>query len=334
MAKATHRIISQFFDSSYNRKNIFNIYLWKYYNLFQGAYRIKDKSTGEYIDENIQEFILRRFWSMGKIASFIVGGTKKTETDIELEEMRMEKSKELNVNDYPDGMPAFTDFAPRTYNIYDWPIVVNLIQSRGAKFIPNTPQNVNQDCVIGYCQKNKLPVRTIVEFYVARITDVEMTIRQQLNAHKVPYLIAVSPENEEKMKALFEKIQNDDDVLYLSANEVEALKVLATGTNFIIDKLYAQKQAYENELLTYLGIDNLGQLQKKEHFVVDEVNSNNELIKDSSDCFVVCVNDFFKRCEDYLGFSWELEAIARPEELVEQKQDMLNDEKGEENNVQ
>ena len=330
MPKQTHRIISEYFDATFNRKKIFNIYLWKYYNLFMGAYRIKDKETGEYIDENIQEFILRRYWSMGKIASFIVGGTKKTATDIEIEELKMESSKELSVNDYPYGMPAFTDFAPRVYNIYDWPIVVNLIQSRGATFIPNTPQNVNQDCVIGYCQKNKLPVRTIVEFYVARITDIEMAIRQQLNSHKVPYLIAVSPENEEKMKDLFEKIQNDDDVLYLSANEVEALKVLATGNPFIIDKLYAQKQAYENELLTYLGIDNLGQMQKKEHFVVDEVNSNNELIKDSSDCFVVCVNDFFKRCEMYLGFSWELEAIARPVEVKEQKQDESSQQGGQE----
>ena len=326
MPKQTHRIVSEFFDSTFNRKKIFNIFMWKTYNLFLGAYRIKDKSTGEYIDETMQEFILRRFWSMGKIAGFIVGGTKKTETDIEVEEMRMESGKELNVNDYPNGMPAFTDFAPRAYNIYDWPIVVNLVQSRGAKFIPSTPQNVNQDCVIGYCQKNKLPVRTIVEFYVARITDIEMTIRQQLNALKVPYLIAVSPENEAKMKTLFDKIQNDDDVLYLSANEVEALKVLTTGTPYIIDKLYQQEQAYTNDLLTYLGIDNLGQLQKKEHFVVNEVNSNNELIKDSSDCFVICVNDFFKRCETYLGFAYELEPIARPSDLEEQQNE--EDEKG------
>ena len=58
------------------------------------------------------------------------------------------------------------------------------------------------------------------------------------------------------------------------------------------------------------------------------MNSNNELIKDSSDCFVVCVNDFFKRCEMYLGFSWELEAIARPMEVKEQKQDESTEQGG------
>ena len=303
--KKTRQIISEMFTGEFNRKTIFNLYMAKYYNLFMGAYRIPQ------VEENMQEFILRRCWSMGKLAAFIVGGTIKTPTDIELEELKEQKG-ELTTNDYPQGLIAFTDFAPRVYDIYDWPIVVNLIQSRGAKFIPNTPQNVNQDCVIGYCQKNKLPVKTIVEFYVSKITDIEMTIRQQLNAHKVPWLISCSPENEAKMKTLFDRIMNDEDGLFLDANDVESLKVLATGSNYIIDKLYAQKQAYENELLTYLGIDNLGQMQNKEHFVVDEVNSNNELINDFGDCFLDCMKAFFERIKTYLGFDISIEAIARP----------------------
>lgn len=297
----------------------------KFYNLFMGAYRIKG------VEENQQEFILRRCWSMGKIAAFIVGGTKKTETDIELEEMKEEKGL-LSVNDYPQGMIAFTDFAPMTYDIYDWPIVVNLVCSRGATFIPRTPQNVNQDCVIGYCQKNKLPVKLIVEFYVARITDIEMAIRQQLNSHKVPWLIASSPENENKMKALFDKIQNDDDVLFLSANEVEALKVLQGNTAYIIDKLYAQEQAYVNDLLTYLGINNIGEMWKKEHTIVDEVNSNNELINDFGDCFLDCMKAFFKRCKEYLGFDIDIEAIARPVATTENQEQ--EQEKGEQDNVE
>ena len=318
MSKQIKQIISEWFSSEYNRKKIFNMYMSKYYNLFMGAYRITN------ITENQQEFILRRCWSMGKIAGFIVGGTKKTQTDIELEEAKMEKGV-LSVNDYPDGMIAFTDFAPRTYDIYDWPIVVNLVCSRGATFIPRTAQNVNQDCVIGYCQKNKMPVKYIVEFYVSRITDIEMAIRQQLNSHKVPWLIASSPENEEKMKSLFDKIQNDDDVLFLSANEVESLKVLQGNTSYIIDKLYAQKQAYENELLTYLGIDNLGQMQKKEHFVVDEVNSNNELINDFGDCFLDCMKAFCQRVKDYLGYDMEIEAIARPVQQEQPKEQEKGD---------
>lgn len=321
MSKRIRRIISEYFDSTNRRSITFNMYMSKYFNLFMGAYKI----TGDNITENMQEFILRRFWSMGKIAAFIVGGTAKTQSDLELEYIKKEKGI-ASVNDYPNGMIAFTDFAPTRYDIYDWPIAVNLVCSRGATFIPRTIQNVNETCVIGYCQKNKLPVKTIVEYYVARITDIEMTIQQQLKSHKVPWLIASSPENEAKMKALFEKIENDDDVLYLDAQDVEALKVLTTGNTFIIDKLYNQKQAYENELLTYLGIDNLGQMQKKEHFVVDEVNSNNEIINDFGDCFLDTMKAFFERIEKYLKVKVSIEAIARPVGTIVEEEEKGGDE--------
>lgn len=310
MGKKSYGIITETESGLFTRKKIFNLYMSKYYNLFMGAYKI----TGEDITEDMEEFILRRFWSMGKLACFIV---KNGET--------FSKTTLNSVNTYEDGLIAFTDFAPVLYNIYDWPIVVNLIQTRGAKFIPAKALNVNEDCVIGYCQKNKLPIKVIVEWYVSRIVDIEMTIKQQLNSHKVPWLVATSPENEAKMKKLFENLESDENALFLSANEVDSLKTLIGGNaSYIIDKLYNQKQAYENELLTYLGIDNLGQLQKKEHFVVDEVNSNNELINDNSDCFVNCVKAFFKRIEDYLGKTIEIEPIARPV--------MAESEKGEEAN--
>lgn len=294
--KKSFNITTESTSGIYNRKEIFNIYMWKYYNLFMGAYRISN------VSEDQQEFILRRFWSMGKLSAFIVEGTKMPEG-----------SELASVNSYPNGMIAFTDFAPVIFNIYDWPVVVNLIQTRGASFIPTQRLNVNEQCVIGYCQKNKLPVKTIVEYYVSRIVDIEMTIRQQLNSHKVPWLIATSPENEDKMKKLWDKIMCDDDALFLSAMEVDALKVLVGGNaSYIIDKLYQQKQAYENELLTYLGIDNLGTMQKKEHLQLDEANSNNELINDFGDCFLDTMKAFFKRIRDYLGYEIDIEAIARP----------------------
>lgn len=320
MSKRIQRVISEYFEPVYRRKLIFNMYMAKYYNLFMGAYRITK------VTENQQEFILRRFWSMGKLAAFIVGGTAKTQTDLELEYIKKQKGI-ASVNDYPDGMIAFTDFAPCRFDIYDWPIAVNLVCSRGATFIPREIQNVNETCVIGYCQKNKLPVKTIVEFYVARITDIEMTINQQLKSHKVPWIIASSPENEAKMKKMFDEIEQDNDALFMEANEVDSIKTFQGNTAYIIDKLYAQKQAYENELLTYLGIDNLGQMQKKEHFVVDEVNSNNELINDFGDCFLDTMKSFFERIRKYLKVEIDIEAIARPvEETGEEEQEKDGDE--------
>ena len=120
------------------------------------------------------------------------------------------------------------------------------------------------------------------------------------------------------MKALWEKIDSDEGVLYLSNTEIDAIKVLATGTQFNVDKLFAYRQAIENELLTYLGIDNLGIMEKKEHMITDEVNSNNDLINDHSENFISVLEDWCKRIKDVLGY--EMSVVAKSSPVVAEKE--------------
>lgn len=292
------------------RSLAYQFYLTKYYNLFMGAY----KFTG--ITAQQQDFILRKFWAEGKLAAFIVEGTQLDENAVP-----------STTNEYPNGMIAFAPFAPFMYDIYDWPIQVNLIALRGAKFIPQSPQVVNKDVVIGYAQKSHKSVLSIVEFYLQKIVDTEMTIRVQLKSHKAPWLVATTNENEEKLKNLFKKIEADEEVLYLSAAEIESLKVLNGANTFIIDKLYQYKQALENELLTYLGIDNLGIMEKKEHLTNPEIASNNDLINDHSDNFLSCMKDWCESIGEVLGYEISVEATSAP--VVAGEEYIEEDEKGE-----
>ena len=287
-------------DGSQNRERAKHFYRNKYFNLFMSAY----KFTGILPEQ--QDYILRKMWDVGRISAFIVAGTKPSDEEKEM------KLVAKSVNDYPNGMIAFVPFAPFLFNIYDWPIQVNFVGVRGATFIPTAPQVVNKDCVIGYAQRNKKPVVEMVDYFIDKIVDVDLTIAIQLRAHKVPYLIATSPENEETLKALMRKLDNDDGVIYLSANEIEAIKTLQTGNTYIIDKLFNYKNALENELLTYLGIDNIGIIEKKEHLDVDEVNANNDLINDHSDNFLKSLQEFCERVKKYLGYEMSVEATSSP----------------------
>ena len=288
-------IIKNEFGASSHRSFAYQFYLNKFYNLFMNAYKWKG------IDERQRDFLMRKLWANGQICAFIVDGTKPNES-----------ASSATVDNYPNGMIAFTTFAPILYDINDWPITVMCTQTRGATFIPRTPQLVNKDVVIGYAQRNKKPVLAMVEYYINKIVDTEMTIRVQLISHKAPWLVATTPENEQKVKKLFERISNDEEVLYISADEIDALKTLVGGNAYIIDKLYQYKQALENELLTYLGIDNVGGIEKKEHLMVDEVNANNDIINDSSDCFLDCLEEFCERVKNVLGFPLEVEATSSP----------------------
>lgn len=285
-------------------------------NLLFNAWLSKFKF--EKVTDEQNEYLLRKFYCLGTIGSFIVEGTK-------LEKGEIPES----VNSYPNGMIAFVPYAPTLYNIYDYPIKVQPIQVRGATFIPNREMIVNKDFVIGFAQRNKKPVKAILDFYIDKILDIEMTIRVQLKSHKTPWLITTSPEDENKLKALFDKIENDEEVLFLSAQDVEALKVLVSGNNYIIDKLLQAEQHYWNSAWTYLGVNNLGITEKAEHLITSEVDANNEIVDSNGDNFLECLKEFCDRINKYLGYPISVRDLQ-----AEKQKEMQEQEKEEEENVE
>ena len=90
------------------------------------------------------------------------------------------------------------------------------------------------------------------------------------------------------------------------------------------------KQCYENELKEYLGINNLGINEKKEHLVTSEVEVNNESIESHGECFLDCLKEFCERITNILGYPVSVE-LNKPDSL-EYNEDEDNNSKEEENN--
>ena len=270
-------------NPEYARREIYDYYFRKYFNLFM-TLKIKG------VDYQAENFIKRRLWARGTIAVFKLAGS--------------EGSKE-----YPNGMPIFTDYAPINYNIYDYPIQCTLINRRGVKFIPSRLMDIDKDVVIGFAQNNHLPIVTMVDIYIQKITDVEMTIRTNLKAHKTPVIFAITPENEDKMRIIKSNFESDDPALMMELEDMKNMQVFNGNATFIIDKLYNYKMALENELKEYLGINNLGVNEKKEHLISNEVEANNEVIENSVDCFMDELEKFSQNIKDVLGievsFEWD-----------------------------
>lgn len=267
-------------SSVVSREETYKFYLNKYFNLFMNAY----KWTG--IDDQQKDYLMRRFWTDGKIATF--------KLDAENEK-------------HPNGLLVFCPYANVNYNLYDFPIDVTLVNVRGVPFIPAGLQRINKDVVIGYAQRNKKPVFLMVDYYLKRITDVEMTIRTNLKAHKMPWLVGVTPESENKMRQIVENMEKDEPYLFLDLDEAEKAKSLISGANYIVDKLYAQKCALENELKEYLGFNNMGVTEKKEHLINSEVESNNELIESSANCFLDSMKEFCGRVKEVFNYNFDVE---------------------------
>lgn len=291
MPKNKNRTYDLIIDSTCTRQDTYNIYYNKYFNLFMNAYNFNGLNYQQ------RDYFLRRMWADGRIASFII---------------KDGKGLPLKTEKHPNGELVFTPFAPNKYNIYDYPIDVTLVNKRGVKFIPVSPQVVDKDVVIGYAQRNKKSVEWVVKYYIGKIVDIEMTIRTNLKAQKNPILLACDSESENKVKNFMDNIDEDNPYIFVNLDSPNGAKALVSGAPYNIDKLYNQKCAYENELREYLGINNMGVVEKKEHLIGDEIAVNNEIVSSSGDCFFDTMQEFWERIKELFGYEVIMEVNATP----------------------
>lgn len=263
-------------SGAYRNEDCLQFYRNKYYNLWMTRY----KWTG--LDNQQVNYIMRKFWDIGTVASFRIQGTEGLE-------------------DHPDVALGFCPYAPSKWNIYDFPIYANLINTRGVEFIPKGEQLINQDIVIGFCQENHKGIFPMVDFFVQKIALAEMSLNMNIEGSKMPWIIATTPETEDKMKQLFNKIKKGDVELYISSEDADKIKVLNSGASYIADKLYAYIQAQETALREFLGFHNTGVMEKKEHLITSEVDSNNSVTNQSTDSFLECMKEFASKITDVLG---------------------------------
>ena len=298
-------------NSLWKRKEIEMYYRSKYFSLFMNGYEFDG------LDYQQQRFLLSQLWEKGTIACFI-----------------LEESKPISLliddSDQQDkGDLILTPYATSKFNIYNFPEIVQLVKLRGVDFIPTTPQRVNQDVVIGFGHSSHMPIRAIVEYYVEKITEVEITANMNLQTHKLPRLIVCSPEDKNRVQELMNKIEDGVPRLFLEVSDIKAIQnVLQSGGEFIVDKLFTYKQNLERELMTILGIDNIGTL-KRERQNNDEVNANNEEIDNGGDCFVDEMKIFCKQVSDVLGYPISVrEKKPRVEMLDTTEEDKTPDDTG------
>ena len=274
-------------SSVVTRQSLVNYYILKYFNLFMNAY----KFTG--IDYQQKDFLLRKMWAVGRLACFRLAD--KTEK-------------------HPQGEVVFCPYATSELNIYDYPVKVSLIKLKNVSFIPTTLQVVDKDVVIGYAQRNKHSVLEMVLPLVEKIVDVEMTLRTSLKSQKTPWLVGYSPENETQRQEIKNNLESDEPYLFLEMDDINQFKAIVSGANYNCDKLYNLKQCYENEIKEYLGINNLGVNEKKEHLIGAEVDVNQEIVESHGECFLDCLKEFCERIKDVLGYEVNVE-LNKPDSL-------------------
>ena len=280
------------YDVKRIRKNYEHFYQEKFFQIFCNKF----KFNGD-IDYQEIEFILKKFWFEGKIASF--------------------KFADKNVN-----VIGYAPFSIELYNYINYPTAVHLINIRGFSFIPAKRLIVDKDVIIGYIRKDHLSVFNIIQPLLKRIVDIEMVINTNLIGMKLPRLVAISPEDKTNALSVVNKMLNDEPVIFEDFKTLETIQDFVNSSPYIVDKLYSYKQDLEDEILSLIGVKNVGKVEKAERVNVEETESNDEEIYIQKDSYVSAMNDFFERTNKLFGSNISVDnAYIEKDETLDNKEE-------------
>ena len=121
----------------------------------------------------------------------------------------------------------------------------------------------------------KLPSYINVVDYANKMNEVEKAIDLNISQQKFPYLIVSNNNTEFSMKALMDKVEKGEPVIYVDKKlSLGDLQFFNTGVPFVVDKLQQYKKDLEQEILNYFGLSSTN--DKRERMLVDELNLNND----------------------------------------------------------
>lgn len=158
------------------------------------------------------------------------------------------------------------------------------------------------------------------------MVEVDMVINTNLNLMKMPFLVGVNEVDKKKMEDIVRRILNNEVVVFADLQELNKVQSLATQTPYIIDKLNEHKRGLEQELMTYMGVDNNGSSSLEQtHVSVDAVNANNDIINDYGNAIEGEINKWLAQIERVLNRKLTIKCKSKPvnsvkEEVVENEE--------------
>ena len=207
-----------------------------------------------------------------------------------LEQTLFEKGKCLFFYDNRLGFLSLACSSGSDVNVYGEPLQFNVNSFYYQKTIKAS------DSVLIRNNDLEEPTQYQISAFANRLTEVERTTDINLKAQKTPLLILTDDKTQLTLKNVYRQYSTGEPVIYgdKSMLNSEVLKVFKTDAPYIIDKLDAHKKVLWDEVLTFLGINNVN-TDKKERLIVDEANANNQNVETNAN---VMLKTRLEACEE------------------------------------
>lgn len=129
---------------------------------------------------------------------------------------------------------------------------------------------------------NIIPTYPYIQDYTNKMIEVENSIIQNVKQQKFSWFADCDVNTEATMKAVYNKVMEGEPIIFGKKATAGNINFLNTNTPFKALELNQYRKELENEMLSFLGLNNAD--VKKERLLVDEVNSNNSFIDRNVDC--------------------------------------------------
>lgn len=165
--------------------------------------------------------------------------------------------------------------------------------------------------------KLRLPTDQFLMFYVNKLTEAERTMDVNIKAQKTPVVVLCDDKDVLSFKTIFQKVDGNAPAIFADRSiNIDNMQALDLKAKFLGNDLMNYKKSVENELLTFLGENNLP-IEKKERLITDEANSNNQLIESFFDLGLEARQRAVKEINEKYGLSITVKRRQRVENPVE-----------------
>lgn len=185
-------------------------------------------------------------------------------------------------------------------NIYNEPTQIQITSPLISKTLNAS------DGVLIYNNYTKTGLMPIIINYVDRLTEIETTINTNIYLQKIPYIFLADKKTEKSIREVASQITSNEPIILVKATLAENLQNITLNTNFVADKLLKLKQQIENEFLTFIGLNNNSQADKKERMLVDEINVNNDYINRNVDILYNARELACEKINEKFGVNWKV----------------------------
>ena len=174
-------------------------------------------------------------------------------------------------------------------------------------------------CVLIENNKMRAPTHDAVVMWVRKLYEAHRTMDVNLRTSKMPWFILTDERKLLTYKEVLRKIDENEFAIFGAPGlNPEAFQVIPTKVEFIGDKLMDFAHSVQNDLLTFLGIDNCP-VDKKERLVSGEVNSNDQLLEICADLMLEARQRACEAINKMYGLNVSVKLRHEPKEV---KQDV------------